>query len=87
MNLIGQQIENKLISIHCNIQCRPELTKIQWFNGTNLFNVTNEIRLSIVLTRYMHKNKIICQAINQVGKRNQSITLQVNCKFNLFIKN
>jgi hypothetical protein len=34
----------------------------------------------------MHKNKIICQATNQVGKRNQSIILQINCKFNLFEK-
>jgi len=92
ISLIGQQNENKFISIYCNIHCRPDLIKIQWFNGTNLLNTTNENRLNIFLTRYMHKNKIICQAINQVGKRNQSIILQINCtcickrkqKLNLF---
>ncbi len=84
MSLIGEQIENKIIFIHCYIQSRPELMKIQWFNGTKLLSITNEKRVSIHLTRYMHKNKIICQAINQVGKRNQSITLQINCKTNLF---
>jgi hypothetical protein len=81
ISLIGQQNENKLISIYCDIQCRPDLIKIQWFNGTNLLNITNENRLNISLTRYMHKNKIICQAINQVGKRNQSIILQINCMY------
>lgn len=86
MSLIGEQIENKIIVIHCYIQARPELMKIQWFNGTNLLSLTNENRLSIHLTRFMHNNKIICQATNQVGKRNQSITLQINCKSKSFIQ-
>lgn len=84
ISLIGEQIENKYLSIHCNIQSRPDLIKIQWFNGTNLINLTNQNRLTILLTRYMHKNQIICQGINQVGKRNQSITLEIDCNFYLF---
>jgi hypothetical protein len=87
ISLIGQQIENQLINIHCDIECRPDLIKIQWFNGTDLLNLRNENRLSIVLTRYMHQNQITCQATNQVGKRNRSITLEVNCMFYLFEKN
>ena len=83
MSLIGEQIENKIIFIQCHVQSRPELMKIQWFNGTKLLSLTNENRLSIHLTRFMHNNKIICQATNQVGKRNQSITLQINCKIKL----
>jgi hypothetical protein len=79
MSFIGQQTESQLINIYCEIQCRPDLIKIQWFNGTKLLNLTNGNHLSIVLTRYMHRNNIICQARNQVGIRNQSITLQVNC--------
>ncbi|CAF4404907.1 unnamed protein product, partial [Rotaria magnacalcarata] len=53
------------------------LIKIQWFNGTSLLNITNENRLSLLLPRYMNKNKITCQAINQVGTTNQSIILDI----------
>ncbi|CAF1633514.1 unnamed protein product [Rotaria magnacalcarata] len=75
--LIGKQIENNIIYIQCNVECRPNLIKIQWFNGTSLLNITNENRLSLLLTRYMNKNKITCQAINQVGTTNQSIILDI----------
>ncbi|CAF2034512.1 unnamed protein product [Rotaria magnacalcarata] len=75
--LIGKQIENNIIYIQCNVECRPNLIKIQWFNGTSLLNITNENRLSLLLPRYMNKNKITCQAINQVGTTNQSIILDI----------
>ncbi|CAF4865535.1 unnamed protein product, partial [Rotaria socialis] len=77
ISLIGKQIENNIIYIQCNVECRPDLIKIQWFNGTSLLNITNENRLSLLLTRYMNKNKITCQAINQVGTTNQSIILDI----------
>ncbi|CAF1169941.1 unnamed protein product [Rotaria sordida] len=80
ISLIGQQIENKIITIQCYVNSRPKLIKIEWFNGTDLLNVTNENRLSFILTRYMHKNKITCQATNQVGKTNQSIELYITYK-------
>ncbi len=86
ISLIGQQIENGLIYIYCNVQSRPNLNKIQWFNGTYPLNVTDKNRLAIHLTRFMHKNKITCQATNQVGTRNQSIALQVNCTDKFFSK-
>jgi len=79
--LIGQQIEGELILIQCDIICRPSLIQIQWFNGTYLLNQTNENYLSIILTRHMHRNNITCQARNEVGKRNQSISLDVICMF------
>ncbi|CAM4977086.1 unnamed protein product [Rotaria socialis] len=77
ISLIGKQIENNIIYIQCNVECRPNLIKIQWFNGSSLLNITNENRLSLLLTRYMNKNKITCQAINQVGTTNQSIILDI----------
>ncbi len=79
MNIIGKQIEGKLIVILCSIQSRPNFTKIQWFNGTSLLNIRDENRLSILLNRYNHQNKITCQVRNQVGITNQSIILQIIC--------
>jgi hypothetical protein len=67
--------------IQCNVICRPSLIEIQWFNGTYLLNQTNQTNFSLLLTRYMHKNEIICQAKNEVGKRNQSISLDIICMF------
>lgn len=81
LNVIGKQTENNVISIECNIQCRPNLIKIQWFNGTSLLNKTDSNKLSFKLTRYMNKNQITCQAQNQVGIKNQSIILDINCIF------
>ncbi|CAF3106489.1 unnamed protein product, partial [Rotaria sp. Silwood2] len=86
ISLIGKQIENEIIYIECYVECRPKLIKIEWFNGSYLLNLTNQNRLSFILTRYMHKNNIICQATNQVGKQNQSITLDIIYK-PIFIDN
>ncbi|CAF1016860.1 unnamed protein product [Rotaria sp. Silwood1] len=77
ISLIGEQIENNLIYIECNVICRPKLINIEWFNGSSLLNITSDYRLPILLTRYMHNNNIICQATNQVGKENQSIKLDI----------
>lgn len=79
LTLDGKQTEGELIHIICEVSSRPDFDEIQWFNGSYLLNMTNQTRLEVKLTRYMHGNRINCQAKNQVGKRNQSLTLQVNC--------
>ncbi|UJR11789.1 hypothetical protein I4U23_015969 [Adineta vaga] len=80
LTLIGKQTEDQVIQIDCYVYSRPDFDQIQWFNGSSLLDMTNESRLEIKLTRYMHGNRISCQAKNQVGKRNQTIILQVNYK-------
>ncbi|CAF1663599.1 unnamed protein product, partial [Adineta ricciae] len=80
LTLDGKQTEGELIRITCEISSRPDFDEIQWFNGSVLLNMTNQTRLEVKLTRYMHGNRISCQVKNQVGKRNQSLTLQVNYK-------
>ncbi|CAF0894195.1 unnamed protein product [Adineta steineri] len=86
ISLIGEQTENERINISCNVYCRPNLEKIKWFNGSSLLNLTDKNHFELLLTRYMHKNQIICQATNQVGTQNQSVTLLINYK-PIFIDN
>ena len=81
LTIVGEMIENQLISIHCESDCRPTCETIQWFNGTNKFNSTNEKSISLILTRSMHFNQIICQVNNSIGSTNQSIILYINCKY------
>lgn len=80
LTIIGQLIENELISIICQIECRPNYKEIRWFNGTQLINSNNKTSLALLLNRSMHFNEIICQVKNSVGITNQSILLNITCK-------
>lgn len=77
----GNLNENENLTIISKIRSRPNVDLIEWFNGTNLLNLTNQTRFNLILTRFMHNNRIFCRVTNQIGTTNQSIQLKVNCKF------
>ena len=80
LTLTGEQTEDQLVTMHCHVSSRPSVDQVRWFNGSARLNASDGNRLQLKLTRYMHGNQIHCQATNAVGRRNQSRTLQVNCK-------
>lgn len=79
----GNENENSNVTIRCQIESRPDVYRIEWFNGTHSLQRTNQTQINFTLTRFMHRNLLICQATNQIGTTNQSIQLNVNCNYSI----